>query len=120
MYKYRRLTIDELEILKEDFVKFLASNGIDSLEWMKLKTENLEEANNHIDLFSDIVIDNALNNIQWLEFFDGKSMKCFLCETDKIFLNSVQSPHLYTSWAEMVQNIKNAPTHFSTIKTQKN
>lgn len=42
--KFERLSKSELENLKDDFVRFLATQGIDAPMWQELKENNLEKA----------------------------------------------------------------------------
>ena len=43
--KYRILSKEELEPLKDDFIKFLSANTITGEDWVKIKAEKPEEAN---------------------------------------------------------------------------
>ena len=61
--KYRRLTIDELKELEQEFVRFLASNTVTSEDWQAVKTTNPERADQLIDIFSDIVFDKVIDKI---------------------------------------------------------
>ena len=53
--KYRPLHPEELENLREDFVQFLAANSIAGDDWVKLKKEMPDQANQLIEMFSDLV-----------------------------------------------------------------
>lgn len=116
---YRSLTIEELELLKDDFIKFLILQGYDSAQWEKTKHLSPHEAKRLIDLFSDIVIEKSLSNIQYLEHFDGKSMKIFKCEDKEIFLVAIDSVRAFATWEEMSKEILFNPTIFSVYKTSK-
>ena len=65
--KYRVLTIEELKNLEKEFIEFLASNTITASDWEKLKNSNKIKAEKLIELFSDIVFDKVLVNVQLLE-----------------------------------------------------
>ena len=73
--KYQRLSTSELENLKEDFIRFIASQGIDAEAWQKMKSDNLEGAEEIIDIYSDLVYDQALNKCQFLEHISAKEFK---------------------------------------------
>ncbi len=77
MPKYRLLTSDELENLKEDFVDFLVVNGIDAEEWTKLKSNNPDKAQHIIAQFSDVVFEKILRQKMYLIHRTEHSMSCF-------------------------------------------
>jgi hypothetical protein len=78
--KYRRLTIAELEELREEFVLFLASNSIDASAWQEIKELQPDRMNELLDLFSDMVIDKALRNISSLKIVAQNELYLFLFE----------------------------------------
>mgnify|MGYP006147605883 CR=1 FL=1 len=82
--KYRILSTDELEPLKDDFIKFLSANTITGEDWTKIKVEKPEEAEKIIGIFSDIVWEKSLDKIKCLEHRDEKHLKVFLCGEEKI------------------------------------
>jgi len=73
--KYRRLNRDELEDLREEFVQFLSANSIPADEWVRIKAEKPEVANELIDLFSDIVWEKILSKIDFLEMRKANAMR---------------------------------------------
>ena len=84
--KYRRLTIDELEELEQDFVKFLASNSITGIDWVEMKKNNPEKSNAWIDVFSDLIFERTLKKVEHLEFKTPNDIKLFHCMEDKIVM----------------------------------
>ena len=84
--KYRRLTINELEELEPDFIRFLASNSISGEDWVKMKAENPTKSNEFIDLFSDLIFERTLKTIEHLEFKTPNDIKLFHCMEDKIVM----------------------------------
>lgn len=82
--KYRRLSQDELLELAPEFIRFLSSQAIPSDEWETLKLEKPQLANELIDVFSDMVFDNIIERIEYLELKTSKDFKTFWCEPDKI------------------------------------
>jgi len=78
--KYRRLTLDELEELRDEFVLFLASHSIVADEWEKIKTSDEHSMNSLLDLFSDMVIEKALKNISCLKLVSPSELYLFLFE----------------------------------------
>jgi hypothetical protein len=84
--KYRRLTTDELQELENEFILFLSSNQVTAPEWTTIKAEQPEKADELIDLFSDIVFENTLAKIEYLEYKEPKDIKTFHCQEDKIVM----------------------------------
>jgi hypothetical protein len=86
MPKYRILKRDELQILEQDFVQFLVTNGIMANDWELLKIEEPEKAEGLIEMFSDIVFEKALSKIEFLSKTEATAVICiqFLQESYKI------------------------------------
>lgn len=84
--KYRRLRQDELDELKDNFVRFLAAQSITGDDWIHLKTVNPDRAEALIEQFSDVVIEKTLHNTEYLEYKEKQDMKMFHCQTDKIVM----------------------------------
>ncbi|MCB9051819.1 MAG: hypothetical protein H6556_20480 [Lewinellaceae bacterium] len=87
--KYRRLQQDELESLEKDFIRFLATNQVTASEWEKLKDEESEKVEKLIRIFSDIVFEKVLNDVQYLEYKTPKDIKTFHFEEDRIVMNGL-------------------------------
>ncbi len=88
--KYRRLRSDELTELETPFVRFLASNTITAEDWEKLKTENMEKADQLIDHFSDLVFEQTIAKIEFLQRRSPRELQCFHCLPDKILLRGLR------------------------------
>ena len=82
--KYRRLRKDELEELEAEFVKFLASNTITADDWVKIKAETPEKAEDLLDVFSDIVFEKILEKVEYLEHKRSKDFRIYKFLDDKI------------------------------------
>ena len=82
--KYRRLTLEEVEDLREDFIYFLAANQITATDWESLKKGDPEKVESILDLFSDHVFDNVLRRVEYLEFKSPQDIKTFHCLPGKI------------------------------------
>ena len=97
--KYRILNNNELEPLKNDFVKFLSANAVTGEDWDKIKSNKPNEALKLVEIFSDIVWEKALDKIKYLEHRDDKYLKVFYCGENKIELvgfkvNATNAPSL--------------------------
>lgn len=75
--KYRTLNNDELEELETEFIRFLASNQITANDWEVLKRDEPEKVNRLIELFSDIVFDKVLAEVDYLEWKMSQDLRTF-------------------------------------------
>lgn len=71
--KYRKLSLDELEHLQNEFIQFLIINGIDADEWNKIKSDSEEKAQNIIDQFSESVFESICRKVHFLTFLNEKT-----------------------------------------------
>lgn len=83
MAKYRLLSLEELQELEKEFVDYLIINGIVADDWGKIKNEDPEKALKIIDLFSDVVFEQILQNTQFLEFREKTKIETVQCLKDK-------------------------------------
>ena len=67
MRRYRRLTLEELEAVRPEFVQFLASEGIAADDWEKKMSEGSPDVGVHLDEFSERFWDGATEAIMCLE-----------------------------------------------------
>ena len=88
--KYRRLTEAELDEVEPQFVRFLASNQITADDWEKLKTESPNKVERLIEIFSDIVFDKVLEDVNYLEFKTPHDLKAFYFLEDKAVMNGLK------------------------------
>ncbi len=121
--KYKRLASEELKELEQEFVRFLASAQITGSDWEKMKVEEVEKAEELIDVFSDLVYEKVMNKIEYLEYRDNKSLNIFHFTSDKILLvglrvkeNSsldLMTDNVFEAWNQSNMNAVNL------IKTEK-
>ncbi|NBC05891.1 MAG: hypothetical protein GVY26_01705 [Bacteroidetes bacterium] len=88
--KYRRLTEAELDEVEPQFVRFLASNQITADDWEKLKAESPDKVERLIEIFSDIVFDKVLEDVNYLEFKTPHDLKAFHFLEDKAVMNGLK------------------------------
>ena len=69
--RYRRLTIEELEGVRPEFVKYLASEGIAADDWERKLREQSPDVLGCIDAFSQTFWDAATGAIDCLEHRPG-------------------------------------------------
>ena len=83
--KYRQLTKEQLESLHKEFAQFLATQKIDAVQWQKMKSENSSLVEEELNLFSDMVWDDVLSKVEYLEHFSDNSVNFFKCEKEAEF-----------------------------------
>ena len=83
--KYRKLTEEQFESLHQEFAQFLATQKIDIEEWNKMKSQNSELVENELSVFSDMVWEDVLNKVEYLEHFSQKSVNFFKCEKEAVY-----------------------------------
>ncbi len=88
--KYRRLTKQQLEELKPEFVNFLATQSITGEEWKKLKDDKPEVAEDEVDVFSDLIWEGVLTKVDYLENVSAQHMHLFHCGVKEMKLISVK------------------------------
>ena len=84
--KYKRLTNDELSELEKEFVRFLSTYQINAQDWEKMKDSEPKKVEELIEVFSDLVYEKTLTNIEYLEFKTPNDIKTFHCQKDKIVM----------------------------------
>lgn len=82
--KYRQLSKEQFETLHKEFSQFLATQQIDVNEWNDIKKSKPEIAEEELNLFSDLVWDDALTKTGYLEHFSKQTINLFKCEKKSI------------------------------------
>ncbi len=121
--KYKRLESAELKELEKEFIHFLASAQITGSDWEKMKVNELEKAEELIDVFSDLVYEKVMSKIDYLEYRDNKSLNLFHFTNEKIVLVGLRvkessnldlmSHNVFDAWNQSNMNSVNL------IKTEK-
>jgi len=88
--KYKQLAKEQFEALHEEFSKFLATQSIDVKEWDLIKKEKPNVAEEELNLFSELVWENVLNKINYLEHFSKQNINLFKCNDKEILRVVVQ------------------------------
>lgn len=88
--KYARLTKEQLQEMHHEFTRFLASQGVDAAEWKQLKENKPDVAEEEIDVFSDVVWENVLNKVEFLEHFSPQQLFLFKIGAQHISLIGVK------------------------------
>lgn len=82
--KYRQLTKEQFEELHEEFAVFLAAQQVDVKEWVAIKKDKPEVAEEEMNLFSDVVWDRVLSKANYLEHFSPDSLNLFRFDQENI------------------------------------
>ncbi len=90
MTKYRTLTKEELQGLKDEFVTFLSANGIDADYWEQIKTESKEAMEGVIDAFSDMIFDKVLGSCRYIDFDSPRYIASIYCDQKKMYLKGLE------------------------------
>ncbi len=91
MPKYRLLSKVELTELEPEFIQYLSANGIDATKWEQLKNSGNNEVNDHIETFSDIVIQKSLEKIKYLEHRTENGARFFHFDEEEAFFIGLKS-----------------------------
>lgn len=91
MVKYKILNRAELQKLEKKFIDFLVINGISADDWVKIKAEAPDKARRLIELFSDVVYESRLRDVQFMAWIQGRSVLCFQCLKHKMVLVGIRT-----------------------------
>lgn len=88
MLKYRVLSKEELEPLNEEFLKYLLVANVTPQNWEALKENNHEAVEKHIEVFSNLVLDKILSDVNFVDIVlnDRIEVYQFLKEKAYIFI----------------------------------
>lgn len=75
--KYHRLSEEDFNELRDEFVRFLATHSITAADWEKIKAHDAKQTGVLLDEFSDLVIHRALNNIKALQMVSANELYVF-------------------------------------------
>jgi hypothetical protein len=88
--KYRRLRNEELQELEKEFINFLAANQVTADEWEKIKGEDSDKADRLIEIFSDMVFDKVLEDVEYLEHKTPHDLKAFRFGEEQAEMNGLK------------------------------
>lgn len=92
MPKYRLLSKEELAPLEKEFIDYLVVNGVTADDWVKMKAESPENAEEILALFSDVVFEGILRKVSFLDFRSKNEVRAFQCLEDKIIMVGMRAP----------------------------
>ena len=82
--RYTRLSKEQFDSLSNEFSIFLASNSIDKEKWDKIKSNSSDKVNLILDLFSDLVWNDILNKVRFVENISSTHLFLFKCNKNSI------------------------------------
>ena len=91
MSKYRLLTEEELNEFHEEFVKYLVVNGITADQWEEMKKNDPDMAGKILNLFSDVVLEGVLRQIQFMDFRSKSYIQSVQCLDEKLIMVALSS-----------------------------
>ena len=92
MAKYRLLTKEELEHLEKEFIAFLAAQTIPADDWVQIKADNPDKANQMIHTFSDVIMEEVLRKTQFLEKTDKNRIASIHFQSGQMILAAMEAP----------------------------
>lgn len=117
--RYKRLGIEELEALKDDFIKFLIVNGIDALAWEAMKKDEAEKADMLIETFSDFVWERIVGKVEYLEVIDTQGFKLYYCAEDKLYMIGIYNENqdeVMSTIEQYIVEMRDFPDKFKIVK----
>ena len=88
--KYRRVTLEELKPLENEFIDFLVINGIAATDWEYLLTHDIENSNKILDAFGEVVLEDIMRKTRFLEFRSVGELITFNCTSDLIYMAGIR------------------------------
>ncbi|MDX1470452.1 MAG: DUF6495 family protein [Flavobacteriaceae bacterium] len=88
--KYARLTKEQFEEMKQEFINFLASQSITADEWSDIKKNQPKVAEQELDVFSDLVWEGVLKKVEYLEHISPNQIHLFHFPEDSIKLIAIK------------------------------
>ena len=103
--KYRKLTLDELEPLKGEFISFLSANGIDASLWIKYKESANQVVEDLIFQFSELVFEKICCSVDYLYFESNNLSAAYHVKNDLTTMVVIEHKSVLAN-SEKISNIK--------------
>ena len=89
MNAYRRLHAEELEELRDQFIRFLVLHGIPADLWEDIKAQDPTKAEDLLDQFSQQVFASVLSQIRYMEQREARSLIAYRCTEEQIEMRAL-------------------------------
>lgn len=112
----------ELEGLEKEFVDYLIVNGITADEWVRIKSENKEKAEDIITLFSDVVFEGIMRKVSFMDQILPNEVRTFQCLKDKLVLVGMktrEATHDFTDPAFIQKAARQPPEGIEVFTSEK-
>jgi hypothetical protein len=121
MAKYRVLSRQELEELEKEFVDYLVVNGITADDWERLKSESPDKAERIVELFSDVVLEDVLRRVRFLEYRTKHYVLCYQCLETKLLLLGMKGGETadFTDTQFLQAAMSSSPAGIELIRSEK-
>lgn len=87
--KFRRLRRDELEEVRDQFVKWLALNGIAADHWQDIKVNEPARADQLILQFSQLVFAGTIERVRYLIHRRPFDLRTYRTDEEKIYMRGI-------------------------------
>ena len=87
--KFRRLRLDELNDVRDQFVKWLALNGFSAEYWQETKGKDPARAEELILQFSQVVFKGVIDKINYLVHKKPNDLRTYRTDEKKIYMRGV-------------------------------
>ncbi len=82
--KYTKLTKEQFESLHTEFAQFLATQKIDIDQWKTIKSNNPSLVEEELNIFSDLVWEDVLTKVTFVEHISKSSINLFKTNQESI------------------------------------
>ena len=106
MKTFLPLTLKQLEQFPQEFPLFLASLGIDKLQWEKIKSKDSAKLEEVLEAFSALVWTDILGKSEYLEHRMKDGIACYFCAEKQMHLIFIRAASLDWSSAEWYTALK--------------
>ncbi|RLD19527.1 MAG: hypothetical protein DRI69_08145 [Bacteroidetes bacterium] len=90
MLRFKCLSSEELTVLEQQFVKFLAAQSILAPDWVKIKETDPLQAQEIIEDFSNVVYGTVMSDALFLECKTRYTLYCYQCLNDRFVLVALE------------------------------
>ncbi len=106
MKTFLPLTLEQLEGFPKEFPLFLASLGIDKLQWEKIKAEDSAKLAEVLEAFSALVWTDILGKSEYLEHRMKDGIACYFCGEEQMQLIYIRAATLDWTSASWYKALK--------------
>ena len=117
--RFRRLTGEELSHLEKEFINFLVSNTVTADDWVKVKENEPEKAEELILMFSEVVLEKVYGKIVLLEKREPNNLLFFKFDGDLIQMLGVSSQDNSIDFTDLKKDVNYNSVKLDGFRTSK-